>query len=189
MSADQIRAFAQSPYYKLSDVKMLFFFTRMTLLSAGVLSGLLILSFFFKNFWCRYLCPYGALMGLFSWISPTRVQRSESHCTKCGACDRACPSLLPVSRKESIRSPECTGCMDCVLSCPAAGALSLRTMGIHRHSWKPKTTALFIMLLFLLAVYAANLTGHWRSGISDQEFRMRLISIDTPGNTHPSINY
>lgn len=85
MPADQIGAFVQSPYYRLSDVKMLFFFTRMTLLTTGVLTVLFVLSLFFKNFWCRYLCPYGALLGIFSWISPTRIQRDETHCTKCGS--------------------------------------------------------------------------------------------------------
>ena len=36
---------------------------------------LVVLSVVTKNFWCRYLCPYGALMGLLSMLSPTRIVR------------------------------------------------------------------------------------------------------------------
>lgn len=188
MSADKILAFVESPYYKLSDVKMLYFFTRMTLLTAGVLAVLVILSLLYKNFWCRYLCPYGALLGLFSWISPTRIQRSESLCTRCGRCDEACAALLPVSRKKAIRSPECTGCMDCVLACPVGGALSLETSGL-KTGWRPGRLGILIALLFVTVVYVAEMTGHWQGRITDEEFRTRLETIDSPGNTHPSIDF
>ncbi len=188
MSADRILAFVESPYYKLSDVKMLHFFTRMSLLTAGVLFMLVILSLLFKNFWCRYLCPYGALLGLFSWISPTRIRRNEALCTRCGGCDSACPVRLPVSRKRAVRSPECTGCMDCVLACPEKRALSLKTSGLER-VWRPDWLGAIIILLFAAIVYMANLTGHWQGGVTDEEFRTRLVGIDSPENTHPSFDF
>ncbi len=74
MTADQIAAFINSPYYRISDAKMLQFFTQMTALTAVVLLVLLTLSVFIKNFWCRYLCPYGALLGIFSAIRTTAVR-------------------------------------------------------------------------------------------------------------------
>lgn len=185
MTADRILAFVESPYYKLSDVKMLFFFTRMTLLTAGALGTLVVLSLLFKNFWCRYLCPYGALLGLFSWISPTRIQRNESYCTRCGRCDDVCHARLPVSRGETIRSPECTGCMDCVQSCPARGALAMNTSGLQGE-WHPGRLGILIALLFVVTVYIADVTGHWRGNVTEGEFRTRLETIDSPENTHPS---
>src|ERR1035437_8790231 len=39
-----------------------------------------------QNFWCRYLCPYGALMGLVSLASPLRIRRETSLCIDCGKC-------------------------------------------------------------------------------------------------------
>lgn len=188
MSADKITAFVESPYYKLSDVKMLYFFTRISLLTAGVLSVLAILSLVFKNFWCRYLCPYGALLGLFSLISPTRIQRNESRCTCCGKCDEVCAACLTVSRKRSIQSTECTGCMDCVQVCPARGALSMKTSGLQKE-WHTGRLGVLIALLFVAAVYASNVTGHWRGNVTDGEFRARLEAIDSPENTHPSIDF
>ena len=61
MGIDQISAFMNGAYYKLSDAKMLFFFTRMSTTTAVVLLGLAVLSLGVKNFWCRYVCPYGSL--------------------------------------------------------------------------------------------------------------------------------
>jgi ferredoxin len=188
MSADQISTFMHSPYYKLSDVKMLYFFTKMSGLTAAVLAGLLSLSLFFKNFWCRYLCPYGALLGLVAMVGPTRIQRVEASCIDCGCCDRACPSRLPVSRKGVIHSPECIGCLDCVEACPVEQTLVLSSVGIHQRFWSARRAGLFIALFFVLTLYLASITGYWRSGVSDQEFRMRLVTIDAPQNTHPAVD-
>ncbi len=72
MSAESIGLFLDSPYYKISDVKMLHFFTRMTKTTAIILAILAVGSTFVPNFWCRYFCPYGALLGLVSILSPSR---------------------------------------------------------------------------------------------------------------------
>jgi polyferredoxin len=186
MSLSQTAAFLQSPYYRLADVKMLYFFTRMTSITALVLSGLLILSLFFKNFWCRYLCPYGALLGVAALMSPTGVRRSENRCTRCRSCERVCPAELPVSRKKVVRSPECTGCMDCVVSCPVEDALVFSSSWMDSRFWTPRRMGLFIVLFFALTVYLAGISGHWYNGVSDELFRFLLADIDSPGNTHPS---
>ena len=189
MSVHQIAAFMHSPYYAISDVKMLHFFTRMSLLTAVVLAVLTILSLLVKNFWCRYLCPYGALLGVVAIISPTRVRRNTSTCTDCRECDRACPAHLTVSQKESILDPECIGCMDCIDACPVRNTLKLAGKGYGQQSWSTAKVGAFIGLFFVLTVYGASVTGHWKSGISDMQFRARLQLIDAPGNTHPSVDF
>lgn len=189
MDTGQIAEFMHSPYYKLSDVKMLHFFTRMSALTAIVLLVLVLLSFITQHFWCRYLCPYGALLGVFSIFSPSRIRRRESSCIECGRCDRVCPCHLPVSRKRSIVSPECIGCMDCVAACPAKQTLALSCPGLAQRFWTVHKAALFIGLFLVLTVYLAQITGHWRSGVPDMEVRARLAFIDDPGNAHPSVNF
>ena len=68
MSVDQIRAFLGGPYGIVADVKMLNFFR--TLSRGGILTlmGLTVMSVFIRNFWCRYLCPYGGLLGLLGML-------------------------------------------------------------------------------------------------------------------------
>ncbi len=186
MGLAQMDAFARSDYYRLADVKMLFFFTRMSLLTAGVLAVLVLLSVLFKNFWCRYLCPYGALLGLAALASPTRVKRRPNSCIDCGRCERACAADLPVARKAAVRSAECTGCMACVEACPVAQTLTFSTRGLTDRFWSVGKVAVSIGLFFILTYYLANITGHWRGATSDMQLRARLRTIDAPANTHPS---
>ncbi|MBD5701434.1 4Fe-4S binding protein, partial [Citrobacter freundii] len=77
-----------------------------------------------RNAWCRYLCPYGALLGLFSLFSPFKIRRNADSCIDCGKCAKNCPSNIPVDRLIQVRTVECTGCMTCVESCPVASTLS-----------------------------------------------------------------
>lgn len=189
MSVDQISAFMNGPYYKLSDAKMLFFFTRMSVPAAVVLAVLAVLSLWIKNFWCRYLCPYGALLGLAAMVGPTRIRRSETHCTGCGACDRACPHHLPVSEKPHIKSPECAGCMACTEACPQKEALAMHSAGFDRKFWSPSRAGVWIALFFAATVFTASISGHWRGAVSDHEFRARIKTIDAPEYAHPRTDF
>ena len=187
MGQSAINAFLHSPYYKVSDVKMLFFFTRISTLSAIVLIILTLSSLLIRNSWCRYLCPYGALMGLFALISPSRVERNTKTCIDCKRCTEVCPYHLPVDSKARVRSPECNGCMECASVCPVNKTLELKTKGFTRYVWSPLKLGVVIMVLFIGLVYTAGITGHWKSSVTEQEFRMRLKEIDSPSYTHPGV--
>src|SRR5260370_20528984 len=82
-------------------------------------------SLLLQNFWCRYLCPYGALLGIASLLSPFRIRRSADACIDCAKCAKVCPSALPVDKLVSIKSAECSGCLECVAVCRAEGALNM----------------------------------------------------------------
>lgn len=94
-----------------------------------LLAAILVLSLFFQMPWCRYLCPYGALLGLASLASLLKIRRSPRHCVRCHQCDHRCPANLPVMLRTSVRSPECFACYRCVDGCPASGALAFATPG------------------------------------------------------------
>lgn len=187
MSSRAIFTFLDSAYYKVSDVKMLHFFTRMTLLTGVVLAGLVVASLFIRNFWCRYLCPYGALMGILAWVGPTRIERSEDRCIGCGRCAKECHFDLPVDRKSCIRSPECSGCMACTRECPVDNTLYLKTAGFGKRAWSTVSLGLVICVLFIGLVYSARISGYWQTRVTEQEFRMLLKQIDSPLITHPGI--
>jgi len=185
MSRLAIHAFLQGPYYKMSDVKMLFFFTQMSTTTAVSLISLALVSLVVRNFWCRYLCPYGTLMGLLSLFSPTRVQRNPETCIDCKRCSEVCPYHLPVDRKLRVLSPECNGCMDCTLVCPVKNTLELTTKGVSKKAWSVARLGAVILVLYLGLVYAASITGHWKSSVSEKEFRVRLQEIHSAKYTHP----
>jgi polyferredoxin len=166
MSVAGIRAFLDGPYGIVADVKMLNFFRFLGLTGGVVVAAIVLASVFVQNFWCRYLCPYGALMGLVSMASPLRIRREASLCIDCGKCAKACPSALPVDRLVTIRSAECTGCMQCVAECPAAGALFLSAPARRRVS--PWTVAAGTVGL-VAGVWVFGLwTGHWHTELPER---------------------
>jgi polyferredoxin len=168
MPVPAIRAFLSGPYGLVDDVKMLNFF-RFLGLTGGIVTAILVIaSVFIQNFWCRYLCPYGALMGFAALVSPLRVRRDPSLCIDCAKCAKACPSALPVDRLITIRSAECTGCLECVAACPAAGALFLSAPGAKRvPAW---VVAAGVATLFLGVYGYARLTGHWHTDLPSSTY-------------------
>jgi polyferredoxin len=166
MSVAGIRAFLQGPYGVVADVKMLNFFRYLGLTGGIVIAVIVVASVFVQNFWCRFLCPYGALMGLVSLASPLRIRREASLCIDCGKCAKACPSALPVDRLVTIKSAECIGCMQCVADCPAAGALFLsapRKRAVPAWAMAAGTVGL------VAAVWMVGLwTGHWHTELPER---------------------
>jgi len=176
MSAEGLESFLHSPYGLIADVKMLNFFRFMGGTALGVIGFLLAASLFIPNFWCRFLCPYGALLGLTSLFSPVRVRRNPPACIDCAKCARACPALLPVDRLLSVKSSECTGCMLCVAVCPAENALVMDLPRVFAPSRKrPRlpawAMAAAVALLFLGITGFAKLTGHWNSDVPEVVYR------------------
>jgi polyferredoxin len=168
MPVPEIRAFLGGPYGLIADVKMLNFFRHMGQATAIVLAVLVGLSLVVKHAWCRYLCPYGALMGLAALVSPTRIVRNADACIDCAKCAKACPAHLPVDHLASVRSAECTACLSCVAVCPAAGALDL-TIGLPRRraALSPWTLAAAVVLVFLGIVGCARAAGYWHTSLPD----------------------
>ena len=173
MSAPSLRGFMESPYGLIADVKMLNFFRYLSQTAAIVLLLLVLLSVMIQNFWCRYLCPYGALMGLAALFSPARVRRNADICIDCAKCAKACPSLLPVDRIASVRSAECTGCLECTAVCPASGALEFSFPG--KRAVPAWALAMGIAVVFLGIVGIAQLSGHWHTDIPTELYRHLIV--------------
>lgn len=174
MSVFAISDFLHSPYWSLADVKMLHFFTNIAPTTIAIIGATLLLSLVYKNFWCRYLCPYGALLGLVSMGSLFKIRRNKKTCTACGNCTQACPSLLPVHSCDMIYSPECTGCMTCVSSCPHDSL----TMGTALDS---KPMPRWVFPLVVLGIYACGVglgmvSGCWESSLTYADYQ-RLMPL------------
>jgi polyferredoxin len=163
MDTGAVHAFQRGAYNYAADAKMLLFFTEMSRTTAVVLVLLVLLSVAVKNFWCRYLCPYGALLGLASWLSPLRVVRDPAACIDCRACTRACPVEIRVHGKTSVWTPECTGCMTCVSSCPVSDCLAVTRRGAA--SWSPWLLPLLGLGTIFLLYGVARITGRWNGDV------------------------
>ena len=172
MSATAIGDFLGSPYALIVDVRMLNFFRYLSGTTAFVLLGIVIASIFVQNFWCRYLCPYGAFLGLVSLFSPARITRNLGTCIDCAKCARACPSALPVDKLVQIRSAECTGCLECVAVCPARDALEMRLpAGLRKRGAIPAwSMAAGIAIIFFGLVGYARLAGRWNTDLPKQVY-------------------
>ena len=176
MPVPAIRGFLSNSYNLTADIRMFRFFTEPStgsLITLGLLLGLPVL---IKNGWCRYLCPYGALLGLLSFFSILKIHRNDQACTHCGRCAKACPSSLAVDQKRTLVSDECTGCLTCVESCPEKEALRLSTSPTGA-AWSPRTVALLMVLTFLLTAGAGRLSGNWKSHTSNRTLRMEVMKM------------
>jgi len=168
MSVDGIRAFLGGPYGIVDDVKMLNFFRLLGLAGGIVVAILVIASVFVQNFWCRYLCPYGALMGFFSMASPLRIRRDANSCIDCGKCAKACPARLPVDQLITIKSAECSACLQCVAVCPAADTLFLSAPG--RRQVPAWLVAAGVAVVFLGVCGFAQWNGFWHTDLPSRVY-------------------
>lgn len=172
MSPDSLRAFILSDYHKIADVRLLNFFLHISPFALGVILILLALSVLLRNPFCRYLCPYGALLGLIGMLSPLRVTRASDRCVSCGICSQVCPSYINVMQMKSVGSPECIGCWRCISHCRFNEALSMRTAG--RLVVPGFVFALLVVLVFWSGTAVGKWSGHWHTSISLEEYARLL---------------
>ncbi|MGV8041613.1 MAG: 4Fe-4S binding protein [Thermoanaerobaculaceae bacterium] len=185
MALPALVAFLDSPYNRVADVKMLLFFAEPSRLTLGVLGALVVASVLVRDFWCRYLCPYGALLGLLGRLAPLRVERDAATCIDCRACTKACPARIAVHAARRVGNVECSGCQDCVAACPVAGCLAVRPPRRGRPLLRPALAALAVAGVFLAVLAGFRLAGHWRSSVSEDEAATRIASIRSAEYGHP----
>lgn len=94
-------------------------FFQKSVLFGLIFLGILFLNFFAKRFWCRYLCPLGALFGFFSSFRLTKgIFTADDKCIDCGKCQRECKMDAINDGYRSYSPVECIECMTCISVCP-----------------------------------------------------------------------
>lgn len=82
-----------------------------------ILMAILICSIFIERFFCRYLCPLGAIFAIVSSKRAYQIHRSDT-CINCGLCTKRCSMGIDVPQKDTVTSGECINCMQCLTICP-----------------------------------------------------------------------
>ena len=183
MDVGNLRTFIESPYNRMADVKMYLFFANISSTALWSILVLILLSVVMKNFWCRYLCPYGGLLGLLSILSPLKVMRQATNCIDCELCTKSCPSGINVHTVKKVWSDECTACYRCVDACPVKNTLDVRVAQNSRPlpSW---VFGSLVMGVFIALTGLSIITGKWKNSISSDEYRTRFKELETPAYEH-----
>jgi polyferredoxin len=88
-----------------------------SMLIGAIFLVILLMNIVEKRFWCRYLCPLGALLGLLSRFAPFGIKVSEG-CASCSACSKQCQGGAVTESGSKRMKTECLVCMDCDDPCP-----------------------------------------------------------------------
>lgn len=99
--------------------------SALTWLNVLVLIGFVYAAWRIPRFWCRYICPVGAIMAVTQKNSLLGMHRDPIKCSECKECETACPMQIPILDLDwkKFNDSECILCMACIDACPA-GALS-----------------------------------------------------------------
>ncbi|MFH2058119.1 MAG: 4Fe-4S binding protein [Pseudomonadota bacterium] len=181
MPIQSVEQFIQSPYHQFADIKMLHFFTHISDTALIVILVLFVFSFAVPYFWCRYLCPYGAVLGVFSFLSIGKIKRNSSHCTNCGKCETNCPGRITIRQKKHIHSSECTACMTCVTNCPEKQAIEFSTYPGNIQLGQT-AVALILVFIFFTGVCVAKASGKWQNKISKPAYLKYVMQNAMPWN-------
>ncbi|MDD5016212.1 MAG: 4Fe-4S binding protein [Atribacterota bacterium] len=114
------------PYFALFNI----WSSEVTRLSLLILGLILIGSLFVERPWCKYLCPLGALLGIFNLFRIVRLKRNEKTCINCKACDRICPMNINISASKVIFDQQCISCLLCTdeIACPVSNTLNFSVL-------------------------------------------------------------
>ncbi|GIM28448.1 hypothetical protein CPJCM30710_11140 [Clostridium polyendosporum] len=108
-SIDPWDAFAQLPQFKTMVPEIPIAFIVLALITIGAI--------FIERFFCRYLCPLGAIQAILSKFKIISIYKPSEHCGKCQMCTRNCPMGINLSKVEVVESGECIACFKCVDTC------------------------------------------------------------------------
>lgn len=123
------------------------------ILGIFLLIGILIGMAFCERFFCRFLCPMGAVFSLLPIFPLFSVRRKQEACAKgCSACQRCCPSdiELPEDGSWSVNG-DCFQCQKCIQICPKKNAKSGRLFIRGNEIWFTILRAVILTVILILA--------------------------------------
>ncbi len=130
----------KSPLYmNLCPILTLGSLPRLVLPGLVFLGLVLIGCLLVERFWCRFLCPYAALLNLFQLtgrlfgFQPLLIRRNLEKCTDCRLCNSSCPMNIDLTLYEYVEDCNCIHCLKCAAACPKSGTLSETNISRDRY--------------------------------------------------------
>jgi len=113
------------PYFALFN----FWSSEVAIGGLIILGATLVLSVFIERPWCKYACPYGAVLGITNIFRLFQIKRAESTCKADGACSIMCPMNIKVDTIHTVRDHQCISCLECTSEaiCPVAKTVVFTT--------------------------------------------------------------
>ncbi len=118
------------PYYALFN----FWTGEVAITGLVTLGVVLVLSLFVERPFCKYACPYGALLGVSNLFRIFKIRRNKTTCISCLKCDDACPMNIEVSTAKNVLDHQCISCFACTSedSCPVPETVLISTTSLHK---------------------------------------------------------
>ena len=155
-----------------------------------VFIGFLVANWWIPRFFCRVVCPLGALLGIFSRFALWRIDRDPVRCTDCDLCLKSCEGAS--DPQGDLRKSECFVCLNCIDDCPH-DALSFRFLprkasevaypAVGRRELL--LSGLFGLLFFPMTRLSGGVRKNWQRGVirppgsvAEDEFLRRCIKCD-----------
>ena len=116
------------PYYALFN-----FWTGEVAISGLIILGVtLVGALFVERPWCKYACPYGAVLGISNLFRVFSIRRSEDSCISCGLCSKECPMNIDVQHVTNVRDHQCISCLECTSEavCPVEETVMVSWKGL-----------------------------------------------------------
>ncbi|WP_055070104.1 4Fe-4S binding protein [Clostridium massiliamazoniense] len=127
------------------------------MLTVGLIFLVIIIigSMLIERFFCRYLCPLGAIFTLFSKFKITNIYKERSVCGKCKACTATCSMGLALYKENKVKEVDCISCLKCVDTCPKKNV----NLGVNKKTINAVIiTSIFLVLFFILYFIKNSIT-------------------------------
>lgn len=97
-----------------------------------ILAVVILLSIVVYRPFCRYLCPLGAIYGLFNPVALLRYEVDSNKCIDCGKCKKSCPMDIDLHKEPG--SKLCVRCGKCKKNCPTGAIYNPVLAAMHKHA-------------------------------------------------------
>jgi len=147
------------PYFALFNI-----WTDEVAITAYIVLALTVAaSLFIERPFCKYFCPYGALLGITNLFKVFKIKRKKDTCINCKMCDNKCPMNIPLSEISTSRNHQCICCLECTseAACPKSNTMVLAAG--KKNGIKSKTVAIIVVSFFVIGIGSSMAFNLWNT--------------------------